>query len=187
MSYCPPPLPQGHPRSCPFIVPLLTPHFPFFSRSSPSPAPSAYPTCALQAVPELQPSPCSQALQGKTSSATRRLSGCRQQAQSELSPLLHSQEGVKCPPCTSHTARLTHNVTGPTGLQVSCLFLLRCFFHCSQSTRRVSAMRAHFFGGGCDDHSFTEGETGGQQHDFPCLWAVLPRDKRLSRSQGTDG
>lgn len=58
MSYCPPPLPLGRPHGCPFVIPLLTPHFPFFSRSSPSPAPSAYPTCALQAVPELQPSPC---------------------------------------------------------------------------------------------------------------------------------
>lgn len=140
MSYCPPPLPRGRPRGCPFIVPLLTPHFPFFSRSSPSPTPSAYPTCALQAVPELQPRPCSQALQGKTSSVTRRLLGCKQQAQPKLSPLLQSQEGGRCPPCTSQTARLIHSVTGPTGLKASSLFLLSCFLCCSQSTRKVREM-----------------------------------------------
>lgn len=184
MSYCPPPLPRGRPRGCPFIVPLLTPHFPFFSRSSPSPTPSAYPTCAPQAVPELQPRPCSQALQGKTSSATRRLLGCKQQAQLKLSPLLQSQEGRKCPP-----AKLRGSFMGSLDQQdwKPALFLLSCFLHCSQSTRRVREMWAHFFGDGDDHHSSTEGKNGGQKHDFPCLWAVLPRNKRLSRYQGTDG
>lgn len=123
----------------------------------------------------------------KCLSATGRLLGCRQRAQSKLSPLLHSQEGGKCPPCTSHTARLTHNVIGPEGLKASSHFLLSCFFHCSRSTRRVSTMGAYLFGGGGNDHSSTEGKTGGQQHDFPRLWAVLPKNKRLSRSEGTNG
>lgn len=35
-------------------------------------------------------------------------------------------------------------------------------------------MGAYFFrGGGGDDHLPTEEKTG-QQHNFPCLWAVLP-------------
>lgn len=48
-------------------------------------------------------------------------------------------------------------------------------------------MGACFFGGCADEHASTEGKTGVQQHDFPCLGAVLPSAKRLSRSQGTDG
>lgn len=81
------------------------------------------------------------------------------------------------PNCISHTAKLTHVVTGQTGLRASSLFLLRCFFRCSRTTERVNAMGSSFLRWWGDDCSSTEGKAGGQQHDFPCPWAVLPRDK----------
>lgn len=123
MSYCPPPLPLGRPHGCPFVIPLLTLHFPFFIRSSPSPAPSAHPTCALQAVPELQPNPYSQAPRGSLQQqGSFRGAGTKHGPSSAL--FYTPQEWVKFSPCASHIPRLTHNVPGSTRLKVSSLFLL---------------------------------------------------------------
>lgn len=48
---------------------------------------------------------------------------------------------------------------------------------------------AHFFGG-AGDHQSTGRKAGGQQHDFLCLWAVLPREKKtlqISRDRWLKG
>lgn len=49
------------------------------------------------------------------------------------------------------------------------------FLHCSWSTRRFSAMGAHFFWERWQSFN-NRRKTGGQQHDFPCLWALLLKD-----------
>lgn len=75
--------------------------------------------------------------------------------QSKLNPLLNFQEEEKCPPCTSHTVRLIHNVTAPKGPKTSSLFILRCFFTALEA-QGDSAQWGLISFGSADNHSTTE-------------------------------